>query len=60
MASSRALAEYAVIPAAGHASNLDNPTAFTATLLAFLDRVLPPDGAGPPPPPKRSEEQRRR
>jgi 3-oxoadipate enol-lactonase len=35
------LAEYAVIPAAGHASNLDNPAAFTATLLAFLDRVLP-------------------
>jgi pimeloyl-ACP methyl ester carboxylesterase len=35
------LAEYAVIPAAGHASNLDNPAAFTATLEAFLDRVLP-------------------
>jgi dienelactone hydrolase len=35
------LAEYAAIPAAGHASNLDNPAAFTATLLAFLDRVLP-------------------
>jgi 3-oxoadipate enol-lactonase len=34
------LAEYAVIPAAGHASNLDNPAAFTATLLAFLDRAL--------------------
>jgi 3-oxoadipate enol-lactonase len=39
------LAEYAVIPAAGHASNLDNPAAFTAALLAFLDRVLPPDEA---------------
>ena len=36
------LAEYAVIPAAGHASNLDNPAAFTAALLAFLDRALPP------------------
>jgi pimeloyl-ACP methyl ester carboxylesterase len=35
------LAEYAVIPAAAHASNLDNPTAFTAALLAFLDRVIP-------------------
>lgn len=35
------LAEYVVIPAAGHASNLDNPAAFTAALLAFLDRVLP-------------------
>jgi 3-oxoadipate enol-lactonase len=35
------LAEYAVIPAAGHASNLDNPAAFTTTLLAFLDRALP-------------------
>ena len=49
------LAEYVVIPAAGHASNLDNPAAFTAALLAFLDRALPPgeaertvvaDGAG--------------
>ena len=36
------LAEYIVIPAAGHASNLDNPAAFTAALLAFLERVLPP------------------
>jgi len=34
------LAEYAVIPAAAHASNLDNPTAFTAALLAFPDRVI--------------------
>jgi 3-oxoadipate enol-lactonase len=39
------LAEYVVIPAAGHASNLDNPAAFTAALEAFLDRTLPPDGA---------------
>jgi pimeloyl-ACP methyl ester carboxylesterase len=38
------LAEYVVIPAAGHASNLDNPAAFTAALRAFLDRTLPPDG----------------
>jgi pimeloyl-ACP methyl ester carboxylesterase len=36
------LAEYTVIPGAGHASNLDNPEAFTAALTAFLDRVLPP------------------
>ena len=43
------LAEYVVIPAAGHTSNLDNPTAFTAALTAFLDRVLPPvaDAAEP-------------
>ena len=47
------LAEYAVIPAAGHASNLDNPAAFTAALLAFLDRVLPPtdEEETPPSPP---------
>jgi len=37
------LAEYVVIPAAGHASNLDNPAAFTAALEAFLDRALDPD-----------------
>lgn len=43
------LAEYVVIPAAGHASNLDNPAAFTATLLAFLDRVRPSDGHERPP-----------
>jgi pimeloyl-ACP methyl ester carboxylesterase len=36
------LADYVVIPAAGHASNLDNPEAFTAALLAFLDRVCSP------------------
>jgi 3-oxoadipate enol-lactonase len=34
------LADNVLIPAAGHASNLDNPKAFTAMLLAFLDRVL--------------------
>ena len=33
------LAEYAVIPDAGHASNLDNPDEFTAVLRAFLDRA---------------------
>jgi pimeloyl-ACP methyl ester carboxylesterase len=38
------LAEYVVVPAAGHASNLDNPAAFTAALRAFLDRTLAPDG----------------
>ena len=38
------LAHYTVIPAAGHASNLDNPAAFTAALRALLDRTLPPDG----------------
>ena len=34
-------AEYAVIPAAGHASNLDNPAAFTGVLQEFLGRVAP-------------------
>ena len=34
------LAEYAVIPDAGHASNLDNPEKFTAVLRAFLDQVM--------------------
>ncbi len=36
-------ARYAVIPHAGHASNLDNPRAFTAVLQAFLDEVVPAD-----------------
>lgn len=31
---------YAVIPAAGHTSNLDNPTAFTDLLVAFIDGAL--------------------
>jgi pimeloyl-ACP methyl ester carboxylesterase len=35
------LAEHAVIPRAGHASNLDNPEAFTEELGSFLLRVLP-------------------
>ena len=30
-----------VIPDAGHASNVDNPEAFTATVRAFLERVAP-------------------
>jgi 3-oxoadipate enol-lactonase len=36
------LAEYAVIPEAGHTSNLDNPQAFNEVLTAFLDRIVPP------------------
>ncbi|WP_222263278.1 alpha/beta fold hydrolase [Modestobacter marinus] len=36
-----ALAHYAEIPGAGHASNLDNPEAFTDVLEAFLRGVLP-------------------
>jgi len=36
------LADYVTIPDAGHASNQDNPRAFTAELTAFLDRVLTP------------------
>jgi len=55
------LAEYAVIPAAGHASNLDNPPAFTAALLAFFDRVLPPgDGQQPSSPAEPAAELHRR
>jgi pimeloyl-ACP methyl ester carboxylesterase len=38
-------ARYAVIPHAGHASNLDNPDAFTEVLEAFLDEVVPDDPA---------------
>lgn len=41
-------AEYAVVPDAGHSSNQDNPEAFTAVLVSFLDRVLP--GATTPAP----------
>jgi len=44
------MVELVVIPGAGHASNQDNPPAFTAALQAFLDRVVPtapaPGGAG--------------
>jgi 3-oxoadipate enol-lactonase len=35
-------ARYAVIPHAGHASNLDNPDHFTALLTSFLDEVAHP------------------
>ena len=35
------MAEYVVVPDAGHAANLDNPEAFTDALTAFLDRALP-------------------
>jgi pimeloyl-ACP methyl ester carboxylesterase len=42
------LAEHSVVPGAGHASNLDNPEAFTAELDTFLLRVLPDDPADAP------------
>jgi pimeloyl-ACP methyl ester carboxylesterase len=51
------LAEYVVISAAGHASNLDNPAAFTAALLAFLDRVLGPGEEEEPPSPTEHGEE---
>ena len=35
------MVELVVIPGAGHASNQDDPAAFTAALAAFLDRALP-------------------
>jgi pimeloyl-ACP methyl ester carboxylesterase len=35
------MVEHVVIPGAGHASNQDNPAAFSAALKAFLGRVLP-------------------
>ena len=38
------LARYAVIPHAGHASNLDNPDHFTDLLTGFIDEVVPPAG----------------
>jgi hypothetical protein len=37
-----------VIPGAGHASNLDNPAAFTALLLGFLDQTLQRSPSGSP------------
>ena len=43
------LARYAVIPDAGHASNLDNPAVFTNLLIEFLDQ-LPPTADNEPPP----------
>ena len=33
-------ADYTVIPAAGHLSNMDNPAAFNERVLGFLERVL--------------------
>lgn len=51
------LAEYVVISAAGHASNLDNPAVFTAALLAFLDRVLGPGEEEEPPSPTEHGEE---
>ena len=35
------LARYAVIPDAGHASNLDNPAVFTNLLVEFIDQLPP-------------------
>ena len=40
------LVEHVVIPGAGHASNQDNPAAFTAAVAAFLDRVVPSPAPG--------------
>ena len=40
------MVELVVIPDAGHASNQDNPAAFTAALTAFLDRALPVPARG--------------
>jgi hypothetical protein len=40
------LVEHVVVPGAGHASNQDNPAAFNAALLAFLDSVLPVAAGG--------------
>jgi len=37
------LARHAVIPGAGHASNMDNPEHFTQLLTEFLDEVAAPD-----------------
>ena len=34
------LAEYVAVPHARHASNQDNPQAFNAALISFLDRVV--------------------
>jgi 3-oxoadipate enol-lactonase len=43
------LARYAVIPDAGHASNLDNPTVFTNLLVEFIDQLPPTADTEPPP-----------
>ena len=52
------LVEYAEIPGAGHASNLDNPEAFTSVLEAFLRRVFPL-GSGAPAGPASAEVEAR-
>lgn len=36
-------ADVEVVPGAGHASNLDNPDAFTATVRGFLERIAEPE-----------------
>ena len=43
------LARYAVIPDAGHASNLDNPAVFTNLLVEFIDQLPPTADTEPPP-----------
>jgi 3-oxoadipate enol-lactonase len=50
------LARYAVIPDAGHASNLDNPAVFTNLLVEFIDQLPPTADTEPPPDP--SDEHR--
>ena len=40
------MVEHVLIPGAGHASNQDNPAAFTAAVAAFLDRVVPSPAPG--------------
>ena len=42
------LARYAVIPDAGHASNLDNHAVFTNLLVEFIDQLPPPADTEPP------------
>lgn len=43
------LATYAVIPGAGHTSNLDNPAVFTHLLVEFIDQMPPLADIEPPP-----------
>jgi len=40
------MVEHVVIPDAGHASNQDNPAAYTAAVMAFLERVEPAPSPG--------------
>jgi pimeloyl-ACP methyl ester carboxylesterase len=44
-------ARYAVIPNAGHASNLDDPAIFTNLLVEFIDEIPSPTRTQPPPNP---------